>query len=137
MIWQGIAGETTFNPHHVRSLEGQGLLLTQFKQYEWATNAFKHAYTVDPEYPYIEGNLMSARLHNCDWTDFESAREHIFEGVRAGRRVCSPPGSAPVCNRKTRRLAGLTRCSPSSATRRGPWPPAGTVMSCSCPTSNP
>ncbi len=81
---------TEVNPHHVRSLEGQGLLLTQFKQYEWATNAFKHAYAVDPEYPYIEGNLMSARLHNCDWTDFESAREHIFEGVRAGRRVCSP-----------------------------------------------
>ena len=81
---------TEINPHHVRSLEGQGLLLTQFKQYEWATNAFKHAYAVDPEYPYIEGNLMSARLHNCDWTDFEAAREHIFEGVRAGKRVCSP-----------------------------------------------
>ncbi len=78
------------NPHHARTLEGQGLLLTQFKQYEWATNAFKQALNVAPEYPYLEGNLMSARLHNCDWTEFEAARDRIYEGIRAGKRVCSP-----------------------------------------------
>jgi predicted O-linked N-acetylglucosamine transferase (SPINDLY family) len=78
------------NPNDIRTLEGQGLLLTQFKQFEWATNAFIRAMRVDPEYPYLEGNLMSARLHNCDWTDYEAAREHIFEGIRAGKRVCSP-----------------------------------------------
>jgi predicted O-linked N-acetylglucosamine transferase (SPINDLY family) len=78
------------NPNDIRTLEGQGLLLTQFKQFEWATNAFMRAMRVDPEYPYLEGNLMSARLHNCDWTDYEAAREHIFEGIRAGKRVCSP-----------------------------------------------
>lgn len=81
---------TEINPHHVRSLEGQGLLLAQFKQYEWATNAFKNALLADPEHPYLEGNLMSARLHNCDWTDFDAARERIFDGIRAGKRVCSP-----------------------------------------------
>jgi len=78
------------NPNDIRTLEGQGLLLTQFKQFEWATNAFRRAMQIDPGYPYLEGNLMNARLHNCDWTDFEAARESIFEGVRAGKRVCSP-----------------------------------------------
>jgi predicted O-linked N-acetylglucosamine transferase (SPINDLY family) len=81
---------TEINPHDVRTLEGQGLLLTQFKQFEWATHAFRHAISVDPDYPYLEGNLMSASLHNCDWTDFDAARESIFEGIRAGKRVCSP-----------------------------------------------
>jgi predicted O-linked N-acetylglucosamine transferase (SPINDLY family) len=33
---------------------------------------------------------MNARLHNCDWTDFDAARESIFKGIRAGKRVCSP-----------------------------------------------
>jgi len=78
------------NPNDVRTLEGQGLLLTQFKQFEWASHAFTRAMNLDPEYPYLQGNLMSARLHNCDWTDFEAARERIFEGIRAGKRVCSP-----------------------------------------------
>jgi tetratricopeptide (TPR) repeat protein len=57
------------NPNDIRTLEGQGLLLTQFKQFEWATNAFRRAMQIDPGYPYLEGNLMSARLHNCDWTN--------------------------------------------------------------------
>jgi predicted O-linked N-acetylglucosamine transferase (SPINDLY family) len=78
------------NPNDIRTLEGQGLLLTQFKQFEWATNAFRRAMQIDPGYPYLEGNLMSARLHNCDWTDFDAAKESIFEGIRAGKRVCSP-----------------------------------------------
>lgn len=78
------------NPNDIRTLEGQGLLLTQFKQFEWATNAFRRAMQIDPGYPYLEGNLMNARLHNCDWTDFEAARESIFEGILAGKRVCSP-----------------------------------------------
>lgn len=78
------------NPNDIRTLEGQGLLLTQFKQFEWATNAFRRAMHIDPGYPYLEGNLMNARLHNCDWTDFEAAKESIFEGIRAGKRVCSP-----------------------------------------------
>lgn len=85
-----LAKASEFNPHHVRTLEGQGLLLTQFKQYQWATNAFAHALTVDPDHPYLQGNLMSARLHNCDWTDFDAARDKIFDGIRAGQRVCSP-----------------------------------------------
>jgi protein O-GlcNAc transferase len=78
------------NPNDIRTLEGQGLLLTQFKQFEWATNAFRRAMQIDPGYPYLEGNLMNARLHNCDWTDFDAARESIFDGIRAGKRVCSP-----------------------------------------------
>lgn len=78
------------NPNDIRTLEGQGLLLTQFKQFEWATNAFRRAMQIDPAYPYLEGNLINARLHNCDWTDFEAACENIFEGIRAGKRVCNP-----------------------------------------------
>ena len=75
------------NPNDIRTLEGQGLLLTQFKQFEWATNAFRRAMQIDPGYAYLEGNLMSARLHNCDWTDYDAARERIFEGIRQGQRV--------------------------------------------------
>ena len=81
---------TEIDPNHARSLEGQGLLLGQFKQYGMAVKAFRHALDVDPEYPYLEGHLMSARLSNCDWTDFEESKERIFNGIRAGKRVCTP-----------------------------------------------
>ena len=85
-----LVGATEIEPNHVRSLEGQGLLLGQYKQYGLAVNAFRRALEVDPDYAYGEGPLMSARLSNCEWTDFETSRQRIFDGIRAGKRMCGP-----------------------------------------------
>jgi protein O-GlcNAc transferase len=79
---------TDIDPNNVRALEGQGQILGQYKQYGMSTNAFLRALQIDPLYNYGEGHLMSARLGNCDWTDFEGSRQRIFEGIRAGRKAC-------------------------------------------------
>jgi protein O-GlcNAc transferase len=78
------------DPMNVTALEGQGLLLGQFKQFDLSVNAFKRALEIDPNYSYGEGHLMHARLSCCDWTDYEECRQRIFEGIRAGKKVCGP-----------------------------------------------
>lgn len=78
------------DPLNVTALEGQGLLLGQFKQFDLSVNAFKRALEIDPNYSYGEGHLMHARLSCCDWTDYEESRQRIFEGIRAGKKVCGP-----------------------------------------------
>lgn len=78
------------DPLNVTALEGQGLLLGQFKQFDLSVNAFKRALEIDPNYSYGEGHLMHARLSCCDWTDYEASRQRIFEGIRAGKKVCGP-----------------------------------------------
>ena len=78
---------TDIDPNNVRALEGQGQILGQYKQYGMSTNAFLRALQIDPLYPYGEGHLMSARLGNCDWTDFEGSCQRIFDGIRAGRKA--------------------------------------------------
>ena len=75
------------DPTNVRALEGQGQILGQYKQYGLSTNAFLRALQIDPEYSYGEGHLMSARLGNCDWTDYEGATQRIFDGIRAGKKM--------------------------------------------------
>jgi protein O-GlcNAc transferase len=85
-----LTAATDINPHHVRALEGQGQLLGQYKQYTLATRAFAHALEVDPHYAYGEGHLMSARLSNCDWTDFEASKARIIAGIEAGKLTCGP-----------------------------------------------
>ena len=75
------------DPNNVRALEGQGQILGQYKQYGLSTNAFLRALQIDPEYSYGEGHLMSARLGNCDWTDYEGATQRIFDGIRAGKKM--------------------------------------------------
>jgi len=78
------------DPLNVTALEGQGLLLGQFKQFDLSVNAFKRALEIDPNYSYGEGHLMHARLSCCDWTDYEESRQRIFEGIRAGKKMCGP-----------------------------------------------
>ena len=78
------------DPLNVTALEGQGLLLGQFKQFDLSVNAFKRALEIDPNYSYGEGHLMHARLSCCDWTDYEESRQRIFDGIRAGKKVCGP-----------------------------------------------
>ena len=76
------------DPNNVTAYEGQGQLLGQFKQYALSVNAFKRALEIDPNYSYGEGHLMHARLSCCDWTDYEESRQRIFDGIRAGKKVC-------------------------------------------------
>ncbi len=76
------------DPNNVTAYEGQGQLLGQFKQYDLSVNAFKRALEIDPNYSYGEGHLMHARLSCCDWTDYEDSRQRIFDGIRAGKKVC-------------------------------------------------
>ncbi|WP_310646312.1 tetratricopeptide repeat protein [Limnohabitans sp.] len=85
-----LVAATDIDPNHVRSLEGQGLILGQYKQYGMAIQAFQRALQADPDYIFGEGHLISARMSNCDWTDFEAKRELIFEGIRAGKKMCGP-----------------------------------------------
>ena len=76
------------DPNNVTAYEGQGQLLGQFKKYDLSVNAFKRALEIDPDYSYGEGHLMHARLSCCDWTDYEESRQRIFDGIRAGKKVC-------------------------------------------------
>ncbi len=76
------------DPDNFTAFEGQGQLLGQFKQYDLSVNAFKRALQINPKYNYGEGHLMHARLSCCDWTDFEQARESIFQGIRDGKKAC-------------------------------------------------
>ncbi len=78
------------DPNNALAYEGQGHLLSQFKQFDLSINAFKRVLEIDPNFSYAEGHLMHARLNCCDWTDFEESRQRIFDGIRKGKKVCSP-----------------------------------------------
>ncbi|MEY3579393.1 MAG: hypothetical protein RI984_497 [Pseudomonadota bacterium] len=80
----------TADPTDQKSLNNKGYLLTEFKQNAIAATVFKHLLTLNPDYEYAEGLHALARLHSCDWTDFDANKQRIVEGVRAGKRVANP-----------------------------------------------
>ncbi|MCE2870845.1 MAG: tetratricopeptide repeat protein [Oxalobacteraceae bacterium] len=80
----------SISPQDQKSLGNKGYILTEFKQNALAADVFKHLLTINPEYEYAEGLHAFARLHSCDWTDFDVNKQRIIEGVRAGKKVCNP-----------------------------------------------
>jgi protein O-GlcNAc transferase len=77
-------------PQDHKLLNNKGYILTEFKQNALAANVFQHLLNLNPDYEYAQGLHMLARLHSCDWTNYEENRQRIIEGVRSGKRVCNP-----------------------------------------------
>ena len=78
------------DPTDAQALEGQGILLTQFKEYLQAAKVFESLLLISPEAPFASGQLISAKLHNCDWSNFEKISNSIFSGTLEGKKVCNP-----------------------------------------------
>ncbi len=77
-------------PQDQKSLNNKGYILTEFKQNTLAANVFQYLLKLNPVYEYAQGLHMLARLHSCDWTNYEENKKQIVEGVRSGQRVCNP-----------------------------------------------
>lgn len=71
-------------------LNNYGYLLTEFKQYSKAAEIFNVLLSKNRSYEFALGLHAFARLHACDWTDFEANRREIFERIEEGHKVCNP-----------------------------------------------
>lgn len=78
------------SPEEQKLLNNKGYILTEFKKHAVAADVFSYLLKLNPDYEYAKGLNMLARLHSCDWENYEENREEIIEGVRAGKRVCNP-----------------------------------------------
>lgn len=78
------------NPGDQKALNNRGYLLSEFKMYPEAAATFSKLLQLNPDYELARGLHLFARMHACDWTGFDREKELIIEGVRAGKRVCSP-----------------------------------------------
>jgi predicted O-linked N-acetylglucosamine transferase (SPINDLY family) len=81
---------TEINPLDTVAHEGQGILLSQFKEYERAALVFLNLLNIDKGAPYALGQLMNAKMHICDWENYDAICAAIFEGVDQGQKVCNP-----------------------------------------------
>lgn len=77
-------------PNDVKLLGNKGYLLTEFKENKAAAACFDKVLELDKDYEYGEGLRAYAKLHVCDWTNFEANLGSIKRGVVEGRRVINP-----------------------------------------------
>jgi predicted O-linked N-acetylglucosamine transferase (SPINDLY family) len=84
-------------PDNTQLLEGQGILLTQFKEFKLASNMFRRILEVDPNSKKANSQLMLCLTHDCDWTEYEVIRRRIESGVNDGSLICAPLTFMGMC----------------------------------------
>lgn len=77
-------------PDHVMLLEGQGILLTQFKEFKLAATMFQRILDVEPQSKKANSQLMLCRAHDCEWGDYAELKTRIEQGIDDGSRICAP-----------------------------------------------
>jgi protein O-GlcNAc transferase len=77
-------------PTDERVLGNLGYLLTEFNEHSQAAQIFTDLLKQKPDYDYAKGLRFYAKLHACDWTNYEDERQEIIADVRAGKRVINP-----------------------------------------------
>ncbi|MFB9263570.1 tetratricopeptide repeat protein [Bradyrhizobium erythrophlei] len=57
------------------------------KRYDEALAAWNHALARNPDQPAVAAACLRARMHHCDWTDFEAGCQSVISSVRNGTTV--------------------------------------------------
>lgn len=68
----------------------RGYALRDYRRYDAALASFARALALKPEFEYLRGTSLHARMHVCDWTDFDRECAAVLAGVDDGRPAALP-----------------------------------------------
>jgi predicted O-linked N-acetylglucosamine transferase (SPINDLY family) len=67
-----------------------GHLLAMLRRHDEAFAAYDRAFRLAPELVGVEGHRLYAKMHLCDWRDWDADRAHLVASVRAGKPATQP-----------------------------------------------
>jgi predicted O-linked N-acetylglucosamine transferase (SPINDLY family) len=112
------------DPDHRRACVNLGNLLMELKEHEAAARCYARVLALGGGPADIEGRLLDAQLHGCDWTDREARVGRVLAAMRAGQGGVAPltvlalSGDADDALRCAR-LHAARRCPPQPPLWRG------------------
>ena len=69
---------------------GRGNVFTELKRYDEAFAAYDKAFSLKPELVGAEGSRLHAKMHLCDWSNFDAECDHLIASVRDGKSSAAP-----------------------------------------------
>jgi predicted O-linked N-acetylglucosamine transferase (SPINDLY family) len=100
----------------------RGRSLGELGRWLEAADAYGRALAERPDFPYALGGWLHARMHVCDWTNFDEIAALVLRGVEAGQRACVPFPLIAMPSDAAQQLA----CARTFAADR--YPPAPPVV---------
>ena len=68
----------------------RGLILVSYKHYKLAIDDFENTMKINNNFDYIIGDLLSAKMHICDWNNYFKLKKKIENGIKYKKRVIRP-----------------------------------------------
>jgi len=85
-------------PHYAEAYSNRGIALQELKQFDVAVASYNRAITLMPNYEYLLGMWQHARMHTCDWQDFEPAIQELRLKIQSNEKAspCLPILALPI-----------------------------------------
>ena len=80
----------SYKPDDPKLLSNVGISFTTLKQHAKAVPYFNRLLQIDRDYDYGAGYRFFAKLHACDWSNYEEHQAEVLEGVAQGKRIVNP-----------------------------------------------
>ena len=84
-------------PQVAEAWVGSGILSFELKQLDDAVAAYDKALLLE-EPAYVQGLRLHAKMHACDWSDFDADCEKVLAGLRDGKLVAPPFTILPIAS---------------------------------------
>ena len=97
---------------------GRGNVFNELKRYAEAFAAYDKALSIKPDLIGVEGARLHAKMHLCDWNNFDAECKHLISSIRSGS-VSTPPfaflaiPSSPEDQLQCAKLWIAEKCPPS------------------------
>lgn len=92
-------------PRFAEALHNLGIALMQARRPAEARDAFAQLKSIAPEFRHVDGNLLHAKLHCCDWSGHEQLAASVAAATERGAHADVPMQFLHVSDRAALQLA--------------------------------
>jgi len=77
-------------PDYAEAFSNRGFALRELKRFDEALASFDRAFALKPDMDYLAGVRLHAKMHVCDWTNFDAECTQVMTAVAAGAAASLP-----------------------------------------------
>ena len=77
-------------PNDIEAFYSLGICYREIGDIQMAEKTFSKAFKIDPEYPYLKGQLQFMKNHLCDWDNYNQIKRNIEKDIVKNKKIITP-----------------------------------------------
>ena len=77
-------------PNDIEAYYSLGICYREIGNIQMAEKTFLKAFKIDPEYPYLKGQLQFMKNHLCDWSNYNESKKNIEKDIVKNKKTITP-----------------------------------------------